>query len=300
MNERGTPPGEDADEGAALRDLYSDLPSPEPSTALRARLEQLTYKAATPAVPAQDFRSRRRWRVPAALAASLAASITVGMLVYLQGPQQVTGNRSDAAVDYERAAPAAQPGAAASAANELGKQGSSIEQKARQAGQQQAPARQPAPLAAAASQRRDAVGRAEYAAPPRRASPPAATRQSPPATPPPGFASGQLREQASGAISAAPAPEASPAPENPGADKRLPENAPAPPARLYAPALAAVAPEPSVPAAAAFADTADGWFAEIQRREAAGQHASAMALFEQFKQRFPDDPRGRTPPGTQR
>ncbi|MBL6751977.1 MAG: hypothetical protein ISP90_15770 [Nevskia sp.] len=279
MNDRPTPPppARPAEDPGLeqLRALYRELPAPAPSDALRKRLQALTQAPAQEQAPAVPPRSaadsaavprvgvrRRRWRIPAALAASIAASITVGLLVYLQNPPRPTPSLARSDTD---AGPSMQSKGESDAASR---------------------AEAPRPAAAPAAQ---AAGN-EPAAPALPALPPAKTAgslQSLAASPAPPAAADHPSGNASDQGQAEAKSKHAPPPSEPNLAKSA-ESAPAEPAAQAADAGA------SAPAAVAgFPDTADGCFAEIRRREAIGDHAGAGALFEQFRKRYPDDTRAR-------
>lgn len=288
MNDRPTPPppaGPAEDPGIEeLRALYRELPAPAPSDALRKRLQALTPppgQEQTPAVPprhAADSAAvprvgvrRRRWRIPAALAASIAASITVGLLVYLQNPPQPTPSlaRSDA-----DAGPSVQSKAETGAAARA--------EVLRSTAAPAAPAAGNEPAAPASPPAKTAGSVQSLAASP---APPAAAD----------YASGNASDQGQA--------EAKTKHAAPLSEPNLAKSDDSAPAASAAPATAAAQDADagaSAPAAVAGCpDTADGCFAEIRRREATGDHAGAVALFEQFRKRYPDDARARQFPAGQ-
>lgn len=280
MSDRqATPPSAGPEDEAGLeelRALYRELPAPPPGDALRKRLQTLTepanpvqapqrlpQPAANSAASQPVAPPRRRWRVPAALAASIAASITVGLLVTLQSPPAPV--KSAARRDADTGLPV------------LKKADSGVMPRTGP----------PQPMAAPAA-------------------PAASNEPAAPALPPPANSAGSLQSNAA----PAPAPAAADRQEQSSAGGAQAEakskSAPARSDQLAATpaesAPAAAAPAAGVSGvsgasaaapAAGIPDTADGWYAEVQRREAAGDHAGAAALFEQFRKRYPDDPRGR-------
>ena len=257
---------EEAAEGERLRALYHELPAPPPSEALKTRLRELTRQPST-----VRLQPRRRWQLPASLAASIAVAGLVGLLVHYQGGPQYAPD----SVRMELEPAAAPPPAAAVA-----------------------PADQPVPQVMAPAGGAATADAASAPAIPLRAQPQAAAK--------PRVSSAMKRSPLlRGFAAEPPAPPAdttetsAPPPPVPAAPPAAAGVAPAPPPAMAAPMLQmnsaapmakSVAPEANA-VRPTYPDTADGWFGEIRRLDAAGQSQAADRLFQRFRQRFPDDPR---------
>ena len=277
-----------ADE-AGVRELYRELPQPQPPAALDEAIRLAARQALAnervvqlPPVPSRPW--HKRLLLPLSIAATVVLSFS---MVLQQANQQATEQAQllrQQAPDQvpEAAAPAAAPSAPIAAAEPEAAKPEAAEMAAVASGAGQAPAersRRTAPAPRSAAKSLQAPPAPSLAPAPAASMAPPAADMSPPPPPPPAPASPPAAPAASAA-----APAGAPAVSESAAEPARERAAPAPQK-----ALRGLLARPA-PAAAADNDAAIAELAEIRRLLAGGKYEQARAAWQRYRATYPQAP----------